>query len=75
MAFLSSENTLKELWNLAKDDPEHGIRQSALWAYGFVNGENAIGFIEERSFQDNDPRVRSFARNLVENYSGKWFDL
>ncbi len=74
LAFLFSENSLELLWNLAKNDLEYGIRQSALWAYGFIGGEAVFNLIEERIFKDTDSRVRSFARNLIENHSGKWLD-
>jgi len=75
LAFLPSEEGNLRLSQTAINDIDIGVRQSALWAYGFAIGENAIDFIEERSFQDEDTRVRSFARNLVENYSGKWIDF
>jgi hypothetical protein len=55
LAFLFSENSLELLWNRAKNDLEYGIRQSALWAYGFIGGEDVFNFIEERSFKDIDP--------------------
>jgi hypothetical protein len=75
LAFLSSEAGNLRLYQTAINDIDVGVRQSALWAYGFSLGESAISFIETRSFKDEDIRVRNFARNLVENYSGKWLDF
>lgn len=75
LAFLSSEEGNLRIYKTAMNDIDTGVRQSALWAYGFSVGESAIGFIEDRSFNDKDIRVRKFARNLAENYSGKWLDF
>lgn len=75
LAFLQSKKNNETLRNAATNDIDIGVRQSALWAYGFAGGENSINFIEERSLRDEDPRVRNFAVKLIENYSGKWFDF
>lgn len=75
LAFLQSEKSNEKLRNIAINDIDAGIKQSALWAYGLMGGKNVINFIEERSLQDKDSRVKNFAAKLIGNYSGKWFDF
>lgn len=72
LAFLPCEEESKKLLNTALNDLDAGVRQSALWAYGLINGENAIPFIKERSLQDENPKVRKFAQFLIENSSRVW---
>ena len=75
IAFLSSEFHEK-IKNMAECDPEYGIRQSALWAYGLMREQDdeSINFITQRSFQDKDERVREFALDLLKkNEEGEWF--
>ncbi len=75
LAFLPSVLGNSRLRDAAASDGDAGVRQSALWAYGFAGGENAIRFIEERSLQDRDPRVRHFAREILEACSESWFSF
>ena len=74
LAFLSSENYLTDIAHFAQNDPDYGIRQSALWAYGLIGlgEERTMNFLIERSFQDSDSRVRKFVRNLIEKSKDGW---
>lgn len=73
LAFLPSESGNSRLREVAVNDADTGVRQSALWAYGFAEGENAIDFIEERAFQDRDERVRRFVKEMLEACKESWF--
>lgn len=73
LAFLPCEQAANKLRFFATNDADTGVRQSSLWAYGFVVGEEAIQFIRERATKDTDSRVRNFARNLIENSTDVWF--
>ena len=72
LAFLPCEEGSKRLLYTAVNDLDAGVRQSSLWAYGFINGEKSIPFIEERSLQDENPKVRKFAQSLIENSNSVW---
>ena len=68
LAFLPCEEGSKKLLESAVNDVDAGVRQSSLWAYGFINAEKAIPFIKEQSFKDENPKVRKFAKFLIENF-------
>jgi hypothetical protein len=48
LAFLWSEEGNKYLRRMAVEDVEPGVRQSALWAYGFANGIDAAELVSWR---------------------------
>jgi hypothetical protein len=75
LAFLPSEDGNAKLFQLATKDIDAGVRQSALWAYGFTGGEKAISFIQKQILRDKDSRVRDFAEKIVENYRNGWFSF
>jgi hypothetical protein len=47
------------------NDSEPGLRQSALWAYGFAGGEGAEELLRQRAEADQDERTRDFFREAV----------
>lgn len=75
LAFLPYEDGNVKLLQLATKDIDAGVRQSALWASGFIGGEKAISFIQKQILRDKDSRVRDFAEKIVENYRNGWFNF
>lgn len=67
LAFLPpTEINQSALRDRASKDVDAGVRQSALWAYCFAQGEDAEDFVLERKFQDPSRQVREFAGKLAE---------
>jgi hypothetical protein len=65
LAFLWSDESSKRLRELVINDPEPGVRQSALWAYGFASGRDAQELLRERSSNDANVHVRTFAKKAT----------
>ena len=65
LAFLWSEEGNVQLKRLAVEDPDPGVRQSALWAYWFSNNEDGWDLINHRAQDDPDEIVWSFAQNVI----------
>jgi hypothetical protein len=65
LAFLWSEEGSKQLKCLAVEDPDPGVRQSALWAYWFSNDDDGWKLIKRRAQDDADYAVRSFTQNII----------
>lgn len=72
LAFLPCEKASERLLDIAINDVDPGIRQSSLWAYGFINGENSIPFIKERSLRDENIKVRKMAQSLIDKSDSVW---
>jgi hypothetical protein len=66
LAFLWSEEGNKHLRLMAVEDLDMGIRQSALWSYCFTNARDGWELLRNRTHNDPDEDVRSFARHIVE---------
>jgi hypothetical protein len=75
LAFLSSELGNERLRVLAINDPDSGVWQSALWAYGFAGGPDAQELLVKCSKKDKDSRVRTFARNVLNVSQESWWVL
>ncbi|HEX8000858.1 MAG TPA: hypothetical protein VF528_20925 [Pyrinomonadaceae bacterium] len=69
LAFLQSKEGSKILRHIAVNDQYPGIRQSALWAYGFAAGDRANAFISRVMKNDHEARVRAFAKEMLETES------
>jgi hypothetical protein len=65
LAFLWSIEGNECLRQLAVEDPEPGVRQSALWAYGFAGGKDVQELLRERSSNDANFHVRDFAKKAM----------
>ncbi|HVG32072.1 MAG TPA: HEAT repeat domain-containing protein [Pyrinomonadaceae bacterium] len=65
LAFLWSDESSRRLRELFIDDPEPGVRQSALWAYGFAGGKDVQELLSERSGNDANVHVRTFAKKAT----------
>lgn len=65
LAFLWSDEGNVQLRRLAVEDPDSGVRQSALWAYWFSNNDDGWKLIERRAQDDREEIVRSFAQHII----------
>lgn len=75
LAFLSSELGNEHLRTISINDPDPGVRQSALWAYGFSGAPDAQEMLASRSEEDMDVRVRTFAHELIRVSQDSWWLL
>jgi HEAT repeats len=65
LAYLTEGVPLEALADRARNDVEPGVRQAALWAYGFAGGEDGLGLLREAATEDQSDRVREFARHAL----------
>lgn len=75
LAFLSSIEGNTQLQQIAIEDPEPGVRQSAIWAYGFAGGDRAIAFAQERYEQEENIHLRKFAKKAINLDEKGWWAL
>lgn len=73
LAFLPATRGNQRLRRIAIDDPEPGVRQAALWAYGFAGGADAENLLSERARDDRDARVRRFAQTGRDGHRRSWW--
>lgn len=73
LAFLWSEEGNEYLRQMAVADSEPGVRQSALWAYGFADGTGLQELLKERDSNDVNPHVRAFAKKALKLDSKGWW--
>jgi len=65
LAFLWSNQGNAYLRRIAIEDPDPGVRQSALWGYCFANAEDGWELLRSQLTNDPDEAVRSFLRNVL----------
>lgn len=75
LAFLWSDIGKERLRSVMVNDPDPGVRQSALWAYGFTGAADAQEMLVGRSKKDTDVRVRAFAHDLLRVSQDSWWLL
>ena len=75
LAFLPTESGNACLRDMAINDVDPGVRQSALWAYGFAGGVNARELLEDRAKNDEDSRVRDMAYQVLVNSENSWWTM
>jgi len=76
LAFVWSEEGHAQLRDAALGDPDPGIRQSALWAYGFSGGAAARELCDTVRADDPSRDVRDLAnRTLVTDETLRWWHL
>ncbi len=75
LAFLWSEEGNKYLRRMAVEDAEPGVRQSALWAYGFANGIDAAELVSWRKRDDTNVHVRTIAEKASMLCDKGWWAL
>lgn len=73
LAFLPSDIGNDRLRSVTINDLDSGVRQSALWAYGFAGAIDAQEFLASRSKEDKDARVRAFAQELLQVSRDSWW--
>ncbi len=75
LAFLQSEEGNALLRHLATADPYPGVRQSALWAYGFAVGDKASELVRKVVKNEKDFRVKEFAKEMLDKGSASWWTM
>ena len=75
LAFLWSEEGNEYLRQMAVEDSEAGVRQSALWAYGFAGGKDVQELLHERGNNDTSAHIRSFAKKAMSVNTKGWWSL
>jgi len=75
LAFLWSDEGRERLRELATTDPDPGVRQSALWAYGFSRGDYAPELLSSIVQKDTDVCVRDFAFKCLEADGDFWWQV
>lgn len=75
LAFLWSAEGNDRLKHMADNDPDPGVRQSALWAYGFSGGEGAHEMLVDKSRNDPNNRMREFASRALEVDDRSWWKM
>jgi hypothetical protein len=75
VAFLWSEEGNSRLRRILNSDPDPGVRQSALWAYGFAGGKGAREMLVEKARNDQNNRVREFASQALEADGESWWKM
>lgn len=75
LAFLWIDEGSYHLRQIAINDPEPGVRQSALWAYGFAGGKDARDLLCEKSKIDASVNVRTFASKAMNLDEKGWWTL
>lgn len=73
LGFLQSEVGNEHLRSVAVNDLDPGVRQSALWAYGFAGAADTQEVIVSCCEEDKDVRVRAFAQELLQVSRGSWW--
>lgn len=75
LAFLWSDEGNDQLRRLAVEDPDAGVRQSAVWAYGFAKGEQVPNFIREQRYHDTNAHMRAFLETALQMTDKGWWAL
>lgn len=75
LAYLRSEKGNKQLRRLAVEDPDAGVRQSAVWAYGFAEGERTLDFVRERRDHDTNAHMQAFLDTALQMAEKGWWAL
>jgi hypothetical protein len=75
LAFLWSDEGRLRLRDIARNDSDPGVRQSALWAYSFAGGEGVLEVLRSSATKDTDAGVREFASRILEAGVEFWWLL
>ena len=63
LAFLQTEGAAEQLAEICLNDSDAGVRESALWAFGFVGG-NISELVGKMEGSEMNRRVLNFASQL-----------
>jgi hypothetical protein len=65
LAFLQTEKCRQALRSTAQTDPRPGVRELALWGYGFAGAPDAEPLAESVASEDPDAMVRAMATGCL----------
>lgn len=75
LAFLQTEEAVERLKAVAVHDPSSAVRESALWACGFIEGQGANGLFACRQKHDPSARIRDFSAKAQQMKPVDWWAL
>jgi hypothetical protein len=75
LAFVWSDEGTAKLKLIAEEDPDPGVRQSALWAYGFAGGAGAREMLCDKAKNDSNKRLREFASEALDADDESWWKM
>jgi hypothetical protein len=75
LAFLQTDEAVERLKTVAVQDPSSEVRESALWACGFVEGPRANGLFVCRQKHDPSDRLRDFSAKAQQLKPIDWWTL
>jgi hypothetical protein len=74
LAFIQTEAAMERLRVAAIQDNSSIVREAALWACGFIEGERAKGLFTSRQECDPDLRLRDFCKKAQQFNIRDWWD-
>jgi hypothetical protein len=75
LAFLQTKEAVERLKESAVKDPSSVVREAALWACGFVEGERANDLFVFQQKHDSDARIREFSKTAQQFKPFDWWSL
>lgn len=75
LAFLQTDEAVERLRAVAVQDPSPAVRESALWACGFIEGQGANGLFACRQKHDPSARIRDFSAKAQQLKLSDWWTL
>lgn len=74
LAFLQSGEINENIYYILRNDPIAEVRRSALWAFAFAGGREAIELVAQITRNDSDEQVRNLAALIDQSeYEKVWF--
>jgi hypothetical protein len=73
LAFTAGDAGREALRRAAAEDPLPGVRERALWAYGFAGSPDALTALADAAARDSSERVRQFARAALAAGERAWW--
>lgn len=73
LAFLQDQSATKHLFETCLNDPDAGVRESAIWAYAFLDGSLKKLAAEIRKGEKNEKVLEFLAKIERRNFAELWF--
>lgn len=73
LAFLQDQSAIEYLFHTCLNDPDAGVRESAIWAYSFLGGNIKLLAAEVRKGEKNEKVLEFLAKVERRNFAELWF--